>query len=61
MFFPFFFRATVSQKRFEISKCAKQVNYCKFEDLNFILYILSEFLTVFDIKKKTFWKKFGKG
>ena len=57
MFFTFFC-TPVSRKRLEVSKCAKQVNYCKFKDLQ-IWYI--HFFDIpngfLDILKKTVFEK----
>jgi len=55
-----FFRTAVSQKQFEISKCAYQVKYWKFNNLQiWIFYIVSISWTVFEaFRKNSFWKNF---
>ena len=61
MFFTFF-RTPVSQERFEISKCAKQVKYCKFKDLQIWSIYLSDISNGFrDILKKLFLRKVCQG
>ena len=61
-FYVVFFWTSVSQKRFETSKCAQEVNYWKFKGLQiwfhtFFRY-LKRFLRYFE--KNCFWKNFDR-